>query len=184
MSTNQFADQPWYIWAEHVVVILGAAYVARKLLKGGLVNNITRLTIDAAQTLPGAKQMLEKQQEEAIKDIQKQIFAETEADEYIMDEIPNEGLPSEKVMEILEFWRNKEEGYRTGKAFGGIYTDYEDVEELEKKALALYCDSNGLYPTTFPGLRKVEAEVVRMACNLMHGNAETCGTMTSGGTER
>jgi len=183
MSTNQFADQPWYIWAEHVVVILGAAYVARKLLKGGLVNNITRLTIDAAQTLPGAKQMLEKQQEEAIKDIQKQIFAETEADEYIMDEIPNEGLPSEKVMEILEFWRNKEEGYRTGKAFGGIYTDYEDVEELEKKALALYCDSNGLYPTTFPGLRKVEAEVVRMACNLMHGNAETCGTMTSGGTE-
>ncbi|KAF7247361.1 Sphingosine-1-phosphate lyase 1 [Varanus komodoensis] len=43
--------------------------------------------------------------------------------------------------------------------------------------------SNPLHPDIFPGLRKMEAEVVRMVCTLFHGGPNSCGTMTSGGTE-
>ena len=43
--------------------------------------------------------------------------------------------------------------------------------------------SNPLHPDSFPGLRKMEAEVVRMACNLFHGDKESCGCVTTGGTE-
>ena len=179
-----FNDTPWYIWVEHLVIILGAGYVVRNLFRGGLVNNLTRLTVNAAQVVPGAKQILQKQQEEALKTIETQIFNPNDPDLNVMEEIPDEGLPSEKVLEILQSWRDKEQSYRDGKSFGGIYTDYESVEDVEKKALTMYCDSNGLYPTTFPGLRKIEAEVVRMACSLLHGDSNTCGTLTSGGTER
>ena len=35
----------------------------------------------------------------------------------------------------------------------------------------------------FKSLMKMEAEVVRMSANLFHGDADTVGVMTSGGTE-
>ncbi|PIO28197.1 hypothetical protein AB205_0051490, partial [Aquarana catesbeiana] len=43
--------------------------------------------------------------------------------------------------------------------------------------------SNPLHPDIFPGVRKMEAEVVRMACTLFNGGPQSCGTVTSGGTE-
>lgn len=178
-----FNNQAWYFWIEHAIVIFGLGYVIKKLCKGGLTKNLTRFSVNAIQNIPGAKGILEKQQQDALKSIESLIFNKDTEDNFVIEEIPEEGISVEKVLEILQSWRDKEEGFKSGKSFGGIYTDYHSVEEVEKKALAMYCDSNGLYPTTFPGLRKVEAEIVRMACNLLHGDAETCGTMTSGGTE-
>jgi len=40
--------------------------------------------------------------------------------------------------------------------------------------------SNPLHPDIFPGVRKMEAEVVRMACTLFQGGPESCGTVSSG----
>lgn len=39
--------------------------------------------------------------------------------------------------------------------------------------------SNPLHPDIFPGVRKMEAEVVRMACTLFHGGPNSCGTVCS-----
>lgn len=44
-------------------------------------------------------------------------------------------------------------------------------------AIASY--TNPLHPDVFPGVCKMEAEVVRMTCNLFHGDHETCGTVSS-----
>lgn len=39
--------------------------------------------------------------------------------------------------------------------------------------------SNPLHPDIFPGVRKMEAEVVRMTCTLFHGGPSSCGTVRS-----
>ncbi len=43
--------------------------------------------------------------------------------------------------------------------------------------------TNPLHPDAFPGIRKMEAEIVRICCNLFNGGPESCGAVTSGGTE-
>ncbi|KAL6063333.1 Sphingosine-1-phosphate lyase 1 [Balamuthia mandrillaris] len=43
--------------------------------------------------------------------------------------------------------------------------------------------SNPLHPDVFPGVRKMEAEVIAMVVKMFNGNEEACGTTTSGGTE-
>lgn len=44
--------------------------------------------------------------------------------------------------------------------------------------------SNPLHPDVFPGVRKMEAEVIAMTLGLFHADpARGCGTTTSGGTE-
>jgi sphinganine-1-phosphate aldolase len=40
-----------------------------------------------------------------------------------------------------------------------------------------------MHADVFPDVRKMEAEVVRMTCNLFNGDENSCGTMTTGGTE-
>lgn len=37
--------------------------------------------------------------------------------------------------------------------------------------------------TTFVFVRQMETEVVSMTCSMMNGSSETCGFLTSGGTE-
>ncbi|VDP22514.1 unnamed protein product [Soboliphyme baturini] len=47
-----------------------------------------------------------------------------------------------------------------------------------------FCWTNPLHPDLFPGVRKMEAEVVRMVCQLYNGDPlRSCGTVTSGGSE-
>jgi glutamate/tyrosine decarboxylase-like PLP-dependent enzyme len=47
----------------------------------------------------------------------------------------------------------------------------------------LYLTENGLDPTTFPSLLRLEIEVVRMVANLLRGDENVVGHVTSGGTE-
>tara|TARA_R110002050_G_scaffold94521_1_gene196661 strand:- start:792 stop:983 length:192 start_codon:yes stop_codon:yes gene_type:complete len=56
-------------------------------------------------------------------------------------------------------------------------------EHFLSEVFSIYADSNALYPGIFPGLRKFEAEVVRMVCTMLNGDDKTVGTMASGGTE-
>jgi len=50
--------------------------------------------------------------------------------------------------------------------------------------VAKYAWANPLHPQTFPGVRKMEAEIVVMVVDMYHGtDLGACGTMTSGGTE-
>lgn len=39
--------------------------------------------------------------------------------------------------------------------------------------------SNSLHPDIFPGLRKIEAEIVRMACSLFNGGPDSCGCVST-----
>lgn len=51
-------------------------------------------------------------------------------------------------------------------------------------AMQKFLLSNPLHPDVFPGVRKMEAEVIAMALSLFHADSQRgCGTTTSGGTE-
>jgi glutamate/tyrosine decarboxylase-like PLP-dependent enzyme len=57
------------------------------------------------------------------------------------------------------------------------------LDELAASAHALASSVNGLDPTAFPSLLRLENEVVRTAARLLGGSDEVVGTVTSGGTE-
>lgn len=73
--------------------------------------------------------------------------------------------------------------WQEGKASGAVYNGEEKLTELLVKAYGDFAWSNSLHPDIFPGLRKIEAEIVRMACSLFNGGPDSCGCVTSGGTE-
>src|SRR5690606_2181246 len=51
------------------------------------------------------------------------------------------------------------------------------------EAYQAYSSANGLNPTAFKSLKRFETEIIGAVAELHHGPADTCGVVTSGGTE-
>ena len=65
-------------------------------------------------------------------------------------------------------------------ALSGTCHKQPNVERVEvvTEAYSKTAYANPLNPDAFPGIRKMEAEVVRICCNLFHGDPDTsCGTV-------
>ncbi|XP_031995187.1 sphingosine-1-phosphate lyase 1 isoform X2 [Hylobates moloch] len=97
--------------------------------------------------------------------------------------LPSQGLSSSAVLEKLKEYSSMDVFWQEGRASGTVYSGEEKLTELLVKAYGDFAWSNPLHPDIFPGLRKIEAEIVRIACSLFNGGPDSCGCVTSGGTE-
>ncbi|SFB84412.1 Glutamate or tyrosine decarboxylase [Nocardioides terrae] len=71
-----------------------------------------------------------------------------------------------------------------GRTLAYVYdSGLPDVDAIGREAVAAYAGSNGLDPTAFPSLLRMENELVGYACTLLDAPATAVGTVTSGGTE-
>ncbi|GGR62921.1 glutamate/tyrosine decarboxylase-like PLP-dependent enzyme [Nocardioides luteus] len=71
-----------------------------------------------------------------------------------------------------------------GRTLAYVYdSGLPDIDRIGREAVAAYAGSNGLDPTAFPSLLRMENEVVGMAADLLDAPGSVVGTVTSGGTE-
>ncbi|HEV7974133.1 pyridoxal phosphate-dependent decarboxylase family protein [Amycolatopsis sp.] len=71
-----------------------------------------------------------------------------------------------------------------GRTLAYVYdSGLAGVDELAASAHALASSANGLDPTAFPSLLRMENDLVAAAADLLGGSAQTVGSVTSGGTE-
>lgn len=96
---------------------------------------------------------------------------------------PEKGTSAEQLLEVIREKRTKDIQWQKGRAFCLIYYPGEEREKAIKKIFDAYYADNGLNPTATPSLAELEAEAVSMCASLFHGDADTCGNLTTGGTE-
>ena len=58
-----------------------------------------------------------------------------------------------------------------------------DLDAVAAEAVRLFLPVNGLDPTTFTSVAALESRLVAFARDVLHGDADTVGSITSGGTE-
>ncbi len=97
--------------------------------------------------------------------------------------IPAKGMAKDDALAALEGYRANDVPWRQGKAFGYVFDAKHEALEAGKKAYLAFLSENGLDPTSFPSLLRLENEVVRMCANHVHGGEEVVGNFTTGGTE-
>lgn len=73
--------------------------------------------------------------------------------------------------------------WRTGRLWGMVYYAGDEILRIAMDAHAMFFSENMVLADAFPGLIRMETEVVDMAAQLLGGGAATQGSMTSGGTE-
>ncbi|MEZ4314586.1 MAG: aminotransferase class V-fold PLP-dependent enzyme, partial [Polyangiaceae bacterium] len=97
--------------------------------------------------------------------------------------IPEVGRDPEDILSEMAALKAADTDWRGGRVFSLVYHAGEAHEQLLSRAHGLFASANLLNPMAFKSLKQMEAEVVQMAGNLMHGPETTVGAMTSGGTE-
>lgn len=97
--------------------------------------------------------------------------------------LPRSRRPAEEVLNKMRQIRAHDARWREGKTWSLVFHAGDEVTELLREAYGMFIAENGLNPMAFPSLKKFEAGVVAMTADLLGGDRQTAGNMTSGGTE-
>jgi sphinganine-1-phosphate aldolase len=98
--------------------------------------------------------------------------------------LPNEGWDVAKVHTELEKLRDmKHTMWEDGRVSGAVYHGGKELGELQTAAFGMFTVANPIHPDVFPGVRKMEAEIVAMVLSLFNAPDDSAGVTTSGGTE-
>ncbi len=98
-------------------------------------------------------------------------------------QIPQQGLSKQEVLTTLQAFKSRDMDWKAGKVWCYVYTPGEDSAEVTREAYLEFLSENGLDPTVFPSLLKLETDVVRAVIQLLRGDSNAVGHLTSGGTE-
>lgn len=97
---------------------------------------------------------------------------------------PEPTTPAADVLAQLEQLRGDDLPTHGGRTLAYVYdSGVAEADELGRQALAMYGGTNGLDPTAFPSLLRMESDLVATARRMLHAGPEVVGTVTSGGTE-
>ncbi len=96
---------------------------------------------------------------------------------------PQKGRPFEEILEELESFGINDPKYKDAKTWSLVYYLNEDYTNFLHDAYGKYFSANGLNPTAFKSLKRLEKEVLKFTAELFHVDDEACGVMTSCGTE-
>jgi glutamate/tyrosine decarboxylase-like PLP-dependent enzyme len=97
--------------------------------------------------------------------------------------LPRSGRPAAEILAQLTALQADDVDWKSGRAFSLAYHAGDDVLALATEAVARFQSANALNVAAFPSLRTMQADVVAMVADLLHGGPGAAGFMTSGGTE-
>lgn len=92
--------------------------------------------------------------------------------------IPNDGKKSVEILELIDtHLAVSDYKWKEGRVSGAVYNYSEELTKLMAAVYEKTSYTNPLHPDVFPGINKMEAEVVRMSAALFRGDANSCGTV-------
>jgi sphinganine-1-phosphate aldolase len=130
---------------------------------------------------PGVRGKVQKQVKDSITQMSSKLIAQTDT-RYLT--LPKEGLSIDTVRAELETLANLDHTrWEDGFVSGAVYHGEDELIGLQTEAFGKFTVANPIHPDVFPGVRKMEAEVVSMVLNMFHAPPGAAGVSTAGGTE-
>lgn len=190
-------NSPWgYLaLARDVIVAYTVIRIVRKVFRQlygvgivtsvyGLVQSIAKRVVGVVMALPPIRNKIEKELDSTKEMMESQIIKNDDA-LLQFPKLPLEGLPGEIIVTEIEKLQQilAHSDWENGRVSGAVYHGGKELLDLQLNAYHIYSVANQLHPDVFPGIRKMEAEVVAMVLKLFNSPELGCGSTTSGGTE-
>ncbi|KAL2861397.1 pyridoxal phosphate-dependent transferase [Aspergillus pseudodeflectus] len=132
---------------------------------------------------PGVRGQVDKQVSTAIEGLETKLVASGPGVTRYLT-LPKEGWTAEQVRAELDKLVNMEHTrWEDGRVSGAVYHGGKDLLKVQAEAFEQFGVANPIHPDVFPGVRKMEAEVVAMVLSMFHCPSDGAGVTTSGGTE-
>ena len=108
------------------------------------------------------------------------LEASLQTDYKNMISLPDNGLDIDTILKKTDIVKPSQS---INLISGIIYHQNNDHFEKLLKVFQKYRFSNPLHPDIFPEIREMEIDIIKMVSNMFNGDSNTCGNVTSGGTE-
>jgi len=176
--------EPWQVASITASSVLTSIWLWNFLFQDeSLYERFKKFTFTQIKKIPKFKKQIEKETKTISELFENEVIENTKDEKYIL-EIPSYGMPRDDLIKTINRYLNLGKyKWKEGYISGAIYYYDEELIKFLTEVYGLASYTNPLHSDIFPGICKMEAEVVRFVVNLFHGNSNTCGTMTSGGTE-
>lgn len=183
---NSFQNkEPWQIVSITATTVLGTVWIWNFIFcqETTIIERGKKQFFKLARYIPSVKQRINKELSKVDETFKKDAERKLMNIPFIV-KLPKDGLDAEKVLlKVKECVEMGDYDWQKGRVSGTIYRNDADLINLMADVYKIASYTNPLHPDVFPGVCKMEAEVVRISCHLFNGNEKSCGTMTTGGTE-
>ncbi|GAB1598525.1 sphingosine-1-phosphate lyase 1-like [Argonauta hians] len=148
-----------------------------------VTSRVKRTLFKLLRKVPAVQQKIDKSLKETADQISDSVKHSINSEPYLQN-VPQKGLGAENVMKEVKKYRDFGlVDWKKGWCSGMVYGANEELVKTLAKVYEIFAFSNPLHPEVFPDIRKMEAEIVRMTCNLFNGSSTSCGIVSTGGTE-
>uniref|UniRef100_A0A8C6SDD2 sphinganine-1-phosphate aldolase n=1 Tax=Neogobius melanostomus TaxID=47308 RepID=A0A8C6SDD2_9GOBI len=177
--------EPWQIIGATFITTIVAVWAKGFLFQQeSLASRIKKQCFRLIRKIPFVGGAIQTQLNKALDDMSVSVCALKDGMTYTK-QLPTQGLSQNQVLDkIKEYQTLNDVQWEKGCVSGAVYWGDETLTKLLVQVYGDFAWSNPLHPDIFPGVRKMEAEVVRMSCSLFHGGPNSCGTVSvNAGTE-
>lgn len=178
--------EPWEIILLTASFTLVVVWILEFLFRHdeSIFERTKKFVFRTARRIPFVRNRIRAEVAKNRKEMEDKYHSTTKGQAYI-ENLPKQGLNETEILqELAKYKKLADVKWSEGACSGTVYSGDENITKLMSKVYAEFAWTNPLHPDVFPDVRKMEAEVVRMTCNLFHGDRErSCGVMTTGGTE-
>ncbi|PGG98280.1 hypothetical protein AJ79_08917 [Helicocarpus griseus UAMH5409] len=132
---------------------------------------------------PGVRGQVDKQVAETLTKLEAKLAPQTPG-LIRYTGLPKQGWSPDQVRAELDKLAGMDHTkWEDGRVSGAVYHGGDELLELQTTAFGRFAVANPIHPDVFPGVRKMEAEVVAMVLALFNAPEGGAGVTTSGGTE-
>ncbi|KAL8807584.1 MAG: hypothetical protein Q9182_000568 [Xanthomendoza sp. 2 TL-2023] len=133
--------------------------------------------------LPGVRSQVQSQVAEAIKKLESKLVPQGPGTSRYLT-LPKEGWTDQQLRAELEkLGEMNHTRWEDGRVSGAVYHGEDTLIKVQSEAFERFMVANPIHPDVFPGVRKMEAEIVAMVLALFNAPMGAAGVTTSGGTE-
>lgn len=176
--------EPWQIVMITATTVMSTIWLWNLLNEDESIYNRTKKKFfRLAKKIPMIKKRIDKEINSTRDEFRKDALKRCDGLLYSC-KLPEKGLSKENIFKLVDQHIQKGNyGWKKGRVSGTVYMYDEDVVDLITTVYGKASYTNPLHLDIFPGICKMESEVVRMISTLFNGDKNTSGTMTTGGTE-
>ncbi|XP_048268439.1 sphingosine-1-phosphate lyase isoform X3 [Bombus terrestris] len=190
LINNYFeAKEPWQIVTITSTTILATVWLWNFVFQDeSLVERAKKQLFSLRNFIPAIRNKIDQELDKINQTFEQETLQRIKDIPFIV-KLPEKSLEPKEILERIKtcvqlaYCYLGDYDWKSGKVSGAIYRVDINLLQLMGDIYSIASYTNPLHPDIFPGVCKMEAEVVRIVCNLFHGDEDSCGTMTSGGTE-
>nr|CAD7409222.1 unnamed protein product [Timema poppensis] len=176
--------EPWQIVTLTTTSVLAGVWLWGFIFQEeSLLSRGKKTAFRLARKIPAIARRIDSELDKINETFEKEVINRNQGNPYITT-LPDKGKSHAEIVELVkQYLKFGDYKWEEGYVSGAVYYFNTDLIKLLTDVYTLASYTNPLHPDIFPGVCKMEAEVVRMTANLFHGGPSSCGTMTTGGTE-